>query len=192
MNIETTRRIASKAIPGVFFTVATWLTDQRMKLRSATQDAREKLLDMEAELEELTAPIIAAAGVPADEVTRAMLSPRERATLDKLNWRIKLLQDTEIDPQYMRIGLLGLEGVSIDGTPASSADFRRLDPMLYTEILDTIKDGSGLSIVEQGNLESPTTSGAQAEAKANSTGAPDAENPDGSTSETAGSTSPTR
>lgn len=86
---------------------------------------------------------------------------RSRALADQ---RAALIRDEHMKPAVIRAGLVSIEGAQVNGEPvtvasliASSADFDEL----LDEIYEACEQASGLTVKQQKNLQSDTTSTGQ-------------------------------
>lgn len=178
-SFTSTVRVESK-IPeweGVAFTVRRFTEGLRIRLRTDLSTSLERIREIVAEAESLEG--------------QAKADPKTEARLQSLSDSIERLQSAEIDRAYVRAGLVKVEGLEIDGQPATTDALIENGPRdLYREILAAVKREAGLTETERKNSESPTTSG---EAVGGETSTMTAANASGSGStshETVTSTSP--
>lgn len=76
----------------------------------------------------------------------------------------------EIDREYLRWGLAGVEGLEIDGRPASAEDLIESGPEeLVDEALRIVREQAGLTEAERKNSESHSISSTGAEPDGNAT-----------------------
>ncbi len=117
-------------------------------------------------------------GLPVEDSILAMASkeferlnaedaPETRHSREALNYRANLIFDQYIKPATIRAGLISLEGLEIEGKPATpelllTATSDACDGLI-DEIYAACDKASGLSGETQKNSESPTTSSVGAE-----------------------------
>ena len=131
--------------PGVRFTLNRMSEGRRIKLRL-------KLAEAVAEMRELVAEGAAIEQQPAET--------RDLRRLTGIVDGIRAIKAEKINPVWVRWGLSVIEGLEIDGAPAT-VDTLIEDgpPELYAEILKAIQTEAGLTDAQQGESEPPTTSG---------------------------------
>ncbi|MEX2302307.1 MAG: hypothetical protein WD733_15305 [Bryobacterales bacterium] len=129
MTYESTQQVDSKECPGVRFTAYRMSFGRRLEL---TRQVRELLGRLEFAR--------AGPGGPADDAEAALLAG-------------------EIDREYVRWGLASIEGLDIDGRPATPEDLIEKGPeKLVAEVLSAIRREAGLNEEERKNCESLSTS----------------------------------
>jgi hypothetical protein len=129
MNYESVKQVDSRECAGVRFGIYRMSFGRRLEL---TRKVRELLGRLEF--------VRAGQGGPADEAEAALLAG-------------------EIDREYARWGLASVEGLEIDGRPASAEDVIEKGPeKLVAEVLGAIRAEAGLSEDERKNCESHSTS----------------------------------
>lgn len=129
MTYESTQQVDSTECPGVRFTAYRMSFGRRLEL---TRKVRELLGRLEFTR--------AGPSGPADDAEAALLAG-------------------EIDREYVRWGLVSIEGLEIDGRPASPEDLIEKGPeKLVAEVLLAIRRQAGLDEEERKNYESLSTS----------------------------------
>jgi hypothetical protein len=131
MNFES-RITLSSALPGyenVTFTLNKMTEGRRIKLRLALSETSSKLREM---VEEAT--MLAGQSEPS--------TVRASALLDS----VTALIEEKVTPQWVRWGLPSIEGLTIDGEPATTESLIESGPRaLYSEIAEAIKREAGMS-----------------------------------------------
>lgn len=129
MTYESIKQVESRQFEGVRFSVYCMSFGRRLEL---TRKVRELLGRLEF--------VRAGPGGPADEAEAALLAG-------------------EIDREYVRWGLASIEGLEIDGHPATPEDVIEKGPeKLVAEVLAAIRREAGLDEEERKNCESHSTS----------------------------------
>jgi hypothetical protein len=154
ISLKSKNTIASKAIPGVSFTVRTLNKIQRARRDLPVMATRQHLAGLIREYSPLQ-----------DTPDR---TPAQSARLDLIEAEYSWLQDQEIYPSVIRAGLVSVDGLEIDGQPATAdsliestgADY----DLLIEEIYQACASAAGLTATETKNSQSATTSTAPVEA----------------------------
>lgn len=129
MTYESTRQLESRECAGVRFTVHRMSFGRRLEL---TRKVRELLGRLEF--------VRAGPGGSGEDAEAALLAG-------------------EIDREYVRWGLASLEGLQIDGQPATPEDLIEKGPeKLVAEVLAAVRREAGLDEEERKNCESHSTS----------------------------------
>ena len=172
MNFLSRITIASQTCPGVAFTLNKMTEGRRIQLRFSLSLAQSRLADlMKQRLDAFVASDVF-------EVNR--LDDQVLATVQE-----------DINPAYLKWGLHAIDGLTIDGAPASvESIYAEGPPELVAEILGAIRLNMGLSEVEEKNSQSPITSEAAEDGRMNDTTAENAGSGDTTQLETVPSTSP--
>lgn len=152
ISIKSKTVIESKAVPGVTYTVRTLNKIQRAKRDLLVMATRQRLSALVREY------------APLNEIPEDQRTPEQTARMQAIDVEFSWLQDSEIKPSEIRGGLVSIEGLEIDGKPASAdsliesagADYDEL----ITEIADACRSAAGLSAAETKNSQSATTSDA--------------------------------
>lgn len=140
-SFNSKETIESATYPGVKFTVRILNDIQR-----ARRDA--KLLDVRARINELQ-----------DRWAVAKDKGDGAIELLKINDEAALLSQSQLKPAYIRAGLVSVEGIEIDGVPATVETLIESGPVeLVNEIYDACVKASGLGAEETKNSQSPGTS----------------------------------
>lgn len=138
LNLTTKQTIDSVAFPGVRFVVRNLSVIQRAKRDLA-------LLDTDARVQAL----------------QDRLTGTDEKSLDyaRINQEIGLLVATEKYPAILRAGIIAVEGLEIDGRPATVDDILSCpDQTLFFEAIAACYAASGLSAVQEKNSQQPGTS----------------------------------
>lgn len=157
--------------PSVRFTLNKMTEGRRIAINLRLADHRRKVMEMVAAAEAL-------AQGDGREVLPALREVAEYT-------------DNHITPEWVRWGLHKIEGLEIDGAPATVETLIQSGPpALYREIAAEIRAAVVLTETAKGESGSPTTSGAAVVGETSGTTATPAETPDGTAPATAESTSP--
>lgn len=142
MDYESTITVESKALPGVRVTVRRMSFGRRLEL---TRQVKQLLSRLEF--------LAAGEATAAEEVAAALAA-------------------SEIDRVYVSWGLAGVEGLEIDGRPATAELLLDAGPeSLVSEALALIRREAGLSEEERKNFESHSTSAKENRPAGNATNA---------------------
>lgn len=197
MNYISTEPVESKLFPGVSYTLRRMSVSRRTAFHLAIASYLGKQRDIWHEREPLQADLasvvnefrVAESKEPLSTSVSVSEYLAERAANPKIeerfpNEKIQQLMDLfakeqrldqdEMQPALVRWGLAKIEGLEIDGSPATVDSLLDAGPLeLFTEIAEKISRVMQLSAVEARNLSSPTTSGAPvAEATSDSSASP--------------------
>jgi len=147
------RKIVESKTPGfegVKFIIHRFSEGRRIALRLQTADALKRLEEIAGET-----ALLEAGGTDKEEQERRFRS------LVALGAETDRLIHEQINPTWLRWGIVSIEGLEIDNTPATAESLFQSGPReLYAEAVALIKEESGLSAEDQKNSESPTTSSA--------------------------------
>ncbi len=140
---------------GVKFTFNKMTEGRRIKLRLA-------MADYHAKLREIT-----------DQASKIMEdTPEDALKAFVLHQKVSEIVSDQINPMWVRWGLKSIDGLTIDGEPATVESLIESGPPeLYAEIADAIKSASGLNEQQRGESGPLTTSGAQADGRMSDTSA---------------------
>lgn len=142
MTYESTVTVESAEYPGVRFTVRRMSFGRRLEL---AKNIRDKLGRLE------------------------FLSASEKGTAEEAQ---AALLACELDRQYADWGLASVEGLEIDGTPATPQSLLDRGPeSLVTEVLEAVYREAGLNGEERKNSESHSTSSKEGRPSGNATNA---------------------
>ncbi len=142
MDYASTVTVESRAAPGVRLTVRRMSFGRRLEL---TRQVKQLLQQLDF--------LAAKEGSVADQTEAALVA-------------------SEIDRAYVRWGLAAVEGIEIDGKPASPETLLDAGPEdLVTEILEHVRREAGLSEEERKNCESHSIFGEGARPVGNATNA---------------------
>jgi hypothetical protein len=169
---------------GVRFVLRKMTEGRRIRLRMQLAAAQARIHELMDEQKRLAAEVGAAT---VEEVR----DPEAARQIAKLTREMADLADNEMTPTWVRWGLASIEGLEIDGEPATVESLIESGPPdLYQEVAEAVRKEAGLTAEEQGESGSPTTSPAPGDGRTSNTGAGPASE-SGSTSEgTASDTSP--
>ena len=155
--------------PAVSFTVRHLTEGRRIKISLALADKYDKIDELQrgaAELAQRVKPLIdeAKAKAKADgkpEKDAVLADNVDLVALVRLNGRVRAVENDEIIPIYVKALLVSVDGLEIDGTPATpETAVESGPPELYAEISAAVKREMGLSEPESGNSEPPSISSA--------------------------------
>lgn len=165
MNYITKKRIESKACPGVAFTVRTLSEGRRIEI---SMKAGELLAEIDmlrrqaAVVGQKAAALLddARVALQAGDSGRlaAIAANEDVAEATRLGNRIRSLERDQVFPLYVAALLASVDGLEIDGSPATAAQWREYPPELYSEIVAAVRLEIGLTGDESGNSQSPGTS----------------------------------
>jgi hypothetical protein len=180
MNTATKTTHESQALPGVKFVVRQLNQFQRARRDESLIDARARVTELSQERERLPdpeAPIreIQALALKEDrpltdgertqvesiiaEIASDPAAEAARLARAKLDQKMGIEITLNLKPAYLRAGLVSIEGYTIDGiVPTVDALLESGDDGLLDEIYLACSEASGLSPVQQKNLQSPGTS----------------------------------
>lgn len=177
-KFDSTVTLFSDTNPAVRYTLNVVTHGRRTRLRLALAKSLHKIREIAEQVNVLveegnfTTPKQVTEGItalPDDAVedTKAKIgeySTEQKkiiAQIEELNDDINLITASEVDLEYLRAGFVSLEGVLIDGLPATADSLYEFgDEQLCLEILSAVKRQFGVSNEVKASLESPTTSGA--------------------------------
>jgi hypothetical protein len=178
MKFSSTSTHESKTCEGVTYKLRKFTEGRRIKMALALAPSADKITDLRSEMAELNAkfrPMVEDARRKTkehpeqkEEIERELdsklASDPDFVRIDKFNAQIRRIEDNEMNPEYVKHLLIGVEGLEIDGNEKPSVEQMVEDGPreLYDEIASHILRELGLSKEEQGNSESPGTSAAPA------------------------------
>lgn len=143
MNLDSKKKLTSTT-PGfeeVVFTLKKMSEGRRSKLKLSQADAIGRIRTLMVEVNAL---------LPA--VEGGEVSPLDNAKAQTLYDSVNLTVETEINPSWIRWGLDKIEGLNIDGEPATVESFIENAPSdLFTEVLTAIRNEAELSPEERKN-----------------------------------------
>lgn len=163
MDFSSKKTVRSEAYPEVTFTIRRMTEGTRTDLMLGLAEVLSQVRDHQADVQCLDLPARKEDG-NFDESTP--VDPHVFAKAAGINDKIRILRKNTIDPAYVKVCLVGVQGITIDGVvDPTDADFiRRFGPeRLYGDIVSTIRAEVEMSEEEKENLESPITSDAQAD-----------------------------
>lgn len=162
MDFSSTKIVKSQAYPDVSFTIRRMTEGTRTDLMLELADVLAKIRDIQADVSCLDLPPRKADG-EFDETVK--VDPHLFAQAAALNDKIRVIRKNTVDPSYARVCFVGVQNLTIDGTvnPTDIEFIRRFGPeRLFGDIIAAIRAEVEMSDEEKENLESPTTSDAQA------------------------------
>jgi hypothetical protein len=175
MNFQSRQKFESKVpgFEGVAFTLNRMTEGRRIKLRLALADATARLRETLVEIRRL----------------KEQETPEPKRAAELLDTVTAIVED-EVTPAWVRWGLHAIEGLEIDGQPATVESLIESGPTaLYAEIAAAVRREAGLSDEQQGESEPLSTSGAPVDGGMSDTTAANADDGATSKSETAESSS---
>lgn len=151
-DFKSTETIESAVIPGVRFNIRKPTQGRRIELHLSIAEAASKYAAKIGELGKLRIDKKQDDGTVKVEWSNQDEANRIAAAAD-------IIDITELTPRYIRWGLLSIEGLTIDGEPATVETLISDGPEeIIPEIRDAIKSRLGLTVVQQKNSQAPTTS----------------------------------
>jgi hypothetical protein len=203
MNYTTTEVFESKLAPGVKYTLKKISHGRRLKLNAVTAPILEKAIALQREyqplLEDLKETEDAAkllpctcehdldpekdthlpennrCNVPGCECRKPDYDMEKFAKLNELRFRENEIYDDELTPAYVRWGVQSIEGLEIDGEPASVESLIESAPEpLVTELGTELLRLTKLTTEEQLSFKLRTTSDAQVDGLTQTSSAPTA------------------
>lgn len=191
---DSTVTLSSKT-PGfeeVRYTIKRFTHGRRARLRLQLSGSLDKIRDLTNELDDISTKLKAMQksetvtlgfenGEPATELDVVSLPEEEKNTsirelLDvaiRVSSQIDTITMNEVDPAYLRIGLVKIEGIKINGAePTADLMYEDGPEDLCKEIIFAIKKEAGVEEEVKESLESPSTSGAVVDGGKNSMTAP--------------------
>jgi hypothetical protein len=155
ISIKSKTTIESKAIPGVTFVVRTLNKIQRAKRDLPVMATRQHLAGLIREYSPINE-------IPAEERT-----PEQAARLGLIEAEYEWLLDQEIYPAVIHAGLVSVDGIEVDGKPATADLLIESAGADYDELIEEIyaacNRAAGLTPAETKNSQSATTSTAPVE-----------------------------
>jgi hypothetical protein len=187
ISLESKTTFESKTLPGVRFTIKKYTEGVRQELRrlqgSAPRELNEAQDEMNRALDEWKQSV---AHLSAEEQARERGPLELWAAVD----RVEDIRRNQIDPAYVRVALISVEGAQIDGHAMTAEDVINVAPTeFYREVLTRIKEEYGLTEREKGESEPPSTCGVAEGGCSNPTSAENASGTDSTSVETAPGTS---
>lgn len=177
MDYTSQERIESKVMPGIFFTLVKMVEGHRLELRrrAAAISAKISPLARRIEAGDQELKKIAATNDPAIAAKVAELQQKINEMVEQAD----MIHQTELEPIWIRWGLLKVEGdITINGEPPTADNLAFGPPDLYLEVLNLIRERLGISPAAIKNSSSPTTSIAQEDGTTGDTTADSAKTPE--------------
>lgn len=183
MNYVTTISNESKVFPGVTYVLNKMSEARRAQLRLRISEPTSRIRNLLREMANLEDRNPSTAENPrSEEVNNELLM---------LSDKMEQISSDEINPQWLEWGLKSIDGIDIDGVPATLKTLlTEGPPALFQEIVNEIKRVAQLNGDEEKNSGSPTTSGELTGGETTSTSAVGANSSETTTLETAPSISP--
>jgi hypothetical protein len=178
MDYTSEERIESKAMPGIYLTFIKMVEGHRLELRRRAAGISAKLNPL--------ARRINSSDQQLKEIQKRVLDDAQSARVAELQLKIDemaeqadLIHQTELQPIWIRWGLLKVEGdLTINGEPPTAENIAFGPPKLYAEIVEIIRERLGLSSGEIKNSSSPITSTAPEDGATSDTTAESAKTPE--------------
>lgn len=186
MKFSSTKKFDSKTCEGVSFTIRVMTEGVRARLALKLADPIDRLQRAQREAGALDIPRTDDGDIDVnDQPTVDTL-----IKLDGVTTRVQMIRKNEIDPSYFQECFVSIEGLEIDGETTISVDLmKQSGPLdLYEEMIDKIRAELELTNEQRRNLESPTTSGAEAGGPISDSTAPSVETTSSSSTETVDAT----
>ncbi len=155
ISLQSKTTHESKSVPGVTFTVRALNKIQRAKRDLPVAEARQRLAMLISEY------------APLAKIDEADRTEAQSMRMREIDFEFSLIDHRDIMPAEIRAGLVSIEGLEIDGKPATVESLIEgagadMDDLIE-EIAVACKAASGLSAAETKNSESATTSSGQAD-----------------------------
>jgi hypothetical protein len=146
-RFHSVRQVASEKCPGVTFSVRVLTQGQQVELLKLMEPFQERLLQSQKESIELMARVRGNGAETNGAPKGAPVKVDAQLFADQEASRIKAdyLVDLELNPIWMKWGLVSLEGLEDDGGPVPVEEPSRFPPDLYKEILAEIHKERGLT-----------------------------------------------
>jgi hypothetical protein len=199
VKFSNTRKFDSKVCEGVSFTIRVMTEGVAARLRLRLAEAQAKMQDVQRELAEVNVPRLASGDVDPE----ATVSFVDIVKLNSLSSKVRTIRKGEVDPVYfetcfVRVAGLEIEVENEDGSTSAFEGrnitrdiFKENAPNdLFEEVVERIRREIELTNEERRNLESPTTSAAEAGGPTSDSTADSAETTNSTESETADGSSP--
>lgn len=144
MNLETSKLHESTAHPGVSFRVRQLNQLERTRRDAGIIEHQMKLADLVTRYNSL---------VERDGDGKVSVIPPENITdVERIDFEVKEIMDLHITPAIIRAGLVEVQGVTIDGQPATVDTLLQFAPAtLLDEISTACVAGAGLTDEQQKN-----------------------------------------
>jgi hypothetical protein len=170
---KKTTTIDSKVCPGVQIVFRKMTESRRIELQSAIIGPNDKIRDLLGKIGQLKAEDQAEQRVGGTKEDTGRSLPQ----ILKLNDELQHVVTKELNPTKVRWGVAAVKGLCLgdENEPGTIDNLLEWPSDLIEEVLEIIEDGSALSERETKNFASPSTSGAAADERANSTIAPPAD-----------------
>jgi hypothetical protein len=213
MEFSTSTEHQSKAFPdGVTFSIRRMGISKRTEVELATADLRARQRELQRDLaplyeldkaeydqlRDLHQQLLAAKAEDSPPILDAIDAVRKQLALkphalerEKLEEAARIA-DRQIEPAWVRAGLISIEGITVNGKPLDSDVLCEYGPReLFAEVFAAVWAEAYLSGTDSKNLPSPITSGQKVDGPISSSIAPSVEAPaaPGTESETAAATS---
>lgn len=157
--------IESAVCPGVKFTIRKPTVGKRAQLAQMTAAASKRYQEKISGIDKLRLPDKKKLKVMRDgiEVEEEIFQYSDQDKAVELSTEATIVQLTELDPIYVRWGLSSISGFSINGEEVTQKDPGDImlqsgpEDLVY-EITNAIKKRLGMTVDDQKNSKSPTTS----------------------------------
>ena len=162
MKYTSTITHESKTDPDVSFTVRHLTEGRRIKISLSLADKYDKVDTIRtgvSEIAERIRPLLAQAKAEGSDVLN---NNPDMAELTRKHRQMQSVENDEIIPVFVRALLVSVDGLEIDGAPATvDSMIESGPPELYAEIVKAVRHEMGLDEQETGNSEPPSTSPAR-------------------------------
>jgi hypothetical protein len=164
MKYTSTITHQSKTDPAISFTVRHLTEGRRIKISLQLADKYDKIDTIRAgvsEIAERVKPLLAQAKADGSDV---LSNNPDMADLTRKHRQMQSVERDEIIPTFVRALLVSVDGLEIDGAPATVESMIESGPPdLYAEIAKAVKHEMGMDEQETGNSEPLSTSTVQAD-----------------------------
>lgn len=151
-DFKSTETIESAVIPSVRFTIRKPTQGRRTELHLSIAEVAARYDAKIRELDKLRVE------TKSDDGS-TVVSWSDTSEANRIAAEADIIDICELTPRYIRWGLLSVEGLAIDGEPATVETLLSSGPEdIIPEIRDAVKRQLGLTLVQQKNSQAPTTS----------------------------------
>jgi hypothetical protein len=134
----------SREFPGVSYTILKMTEGSRVGYRELLAEPNSRLGEMQ------------------DERARLLQAPdaqQDKVSIERLEYKMVLLQGSEINPAQVKWALEAVEGMTIQGTAITRANCLSMPPELFAEVLNSVQQIIGMTDAEIKNFVSLFISG---------------------------------
>lgn len=140
MNYKRQVTLQSASIPGVSFTIRQPRYTDRIVVDMKSADSVYQITELQIKAQPLFAD-----------------REKNKAELMKINSDITFITNSKINPLWVELCLMRVEGLTIDGDEIAAKNLYEGPPELVQEIVNACKSGVTMESEEIKNFESPST-----------------------------------